>query len=199
MLYVVSVTLSALLEAVCHHPHATRNELPAIAALHRSFFFPIGQHAIPRTGLDWAESDRLVVDTPQKSFRWLRNFLRKVLKPRPRHGNPNPNFAMDASLYKTHTTSRGLVYRYWYAAASAGKRTLFFLHGFPSTSHDWRHQANFFRAHGYGVLVPDMLGYGGTAKPLETDAYKPSLICRDLVDLLDAEGIPRAVFVSHDW
>jgi soluble epoxide hydrolase/lipid-phosphate phosphatase len=106
---------------------------------------------------------------------------------------------MDSSCYKTYLTSRSLNYHYFYQPGVARLQTLLFLHGFPSTSYDWHHQVTFFRERGFGVLVPDMLGYGGTAKPEEAEAYVPSLVTQDLVDLLDAEDIKRVVVVAHDW
>jgi pimeloyl-ACP methyl ester carboxylesterase len=74
-----------------------------------------------------------------------------------------------------------------------------FLHGFPSTSYDWRKQVAFFGQEGYGLIVPDMLGYGGTAKPIDAAAYKQSLICADIVDILDAEKVGQAIVIGHDW
>jgi soluble epoxide hydrolase/lipid-phosphate phosphatase len=106
---------------------------------------------------------------------------------------------MEASLYKTLTVSRGFDYHYFYSPAQDGKHTVVFLHGYPSTSYDWHHQAAFFRSRGFGVLVPDMLGYGGTAKPLDVQAYKLSLMSRDIVDLLEAENLHGTIAVGHDW
>jgi len=56
----------------------------------------------------------------------------------------------------------------------------------------------FFRGKGYGLIVPDMLGYGGTSKPTNPAFYSNGL-ARDLVDILDAEGIKQAIFIGHDW
>ncbi|KAF7969817.1 hypothetical protein HWV62_25942 [Athelia sp. TMB] len=106
---------------------------------------------------------------------------------------------MEQSLYKDLQVSRGLTYHYYFSPATGTKPTIVFLHGFPSTSHDWRHQASFFSAKGYGVLVPDMLGYGGTAKPEDPAAYVQSLIVRDVVDILDAEGVQKFISIGHDW
>lgn len=106
---------------------------------------------------------------------------------------------MDPASYKDATTSRGLKYHYYYVAASGPQPTLLFLHGFPSTSYDWRHQVAFFQPRGYGILVPDLLGYGGTDKPDAPEEYAISRIVRDLVDVLDAEGIEKVVSIGHDW
>jgi soluble epoxide hydrolase / lipid-phosphate phosphatase len=106
---------------------------------------------------------------------------------------------MDASLYKDFTTSRGLNYHYYYSPPTGGQPTLLLSHGWPSSSYDWHGIIESLQPHGYGFLVPDQLGYGGTAKPEEVEAYKPSLISRDVVDILDHEGLARVVAVGHDW
>jgi len=103
------------------------------------------------------------------------------------------------SLYKGFTTSRGLNYYCYVAPARELKPTLLFLHGFPSTSYDWRHQVAFFVKKGYGLIVPDLLGYGGTAKPVDVEAYKSNLIVEDIIDILDAEGTQKVVSIGHDW
>ena len=109
----------------------------------------------------------------------------------------DPN--MDTSLYKSVKTSRGLTYSYWASTAQDGKPTLLFCHGFPSTSRDWRYIAPVLKDKGYGVIVPDMLGYGDTDKPTDPSLYVSSKISQDLVDILDAEGIDKAVAVGFDW
>jgi soluble epoxide hydrolase/lipid-phosphate phosphatase len=108
---------------------------------------------------------------------------------------------MDSSLYKTHTVSRGITYSYYFSPAKDDKRTIVFLHGFPSTSQDWKHQVAFFVQRGYGALVPDMLGYGGTDKPTidELDKYLLSPITQDILDLVEKENVGNAVVVGHDW
>ena len=45
----------------------------------------------------------------------------------------------------------------------------------------------------YRVLVPDMLGYGGTEKPLDAEEYSTKKLCADLAALLDVVGVSRAV------
>jgi soluble epoxide hydrolase / lipid-phosphate phosphatase len=106
---------------------------------------------------------------------------------------------MDASLYKDITTSRELKYRYFFAPATPSKPTVLLCHGFPSTSRDWRHIVPYFIDNGYGVLAPDMLGYGGTDKPTDPAAYVPSLLTKDVIDILDAENLDKVVAIGHDW
>ncbi|VDC04350.1 unnamed protein product [Peniophora sp. CBMAI 1063] len=103
------------------------------------------------------------------------------------------------SKYKKTTVSRGLSYLYYYSRAQDDKPTLFFLHGYPSTSADWAGIVAALEPKGYGILIPDMLGYGGTDKPTDPALYVSSGIVRDLIDLLAVEGIGKCVVIGHDW
>ncbi|TFY78138.1 hypothetical protein EWM64_g5874 [Hericium alpestre] len=106
---------------------------------------------------------------------------------------------MDPSGYKKYTTSRGLTYNYYAAKASPGKPTLVFVHGWPSSSWDWRKQVAFFQPKGYGLIVPDMLGYSGTDKPTDPKLYVGSALAQDVMNIMDNEGVGKAVLVGHDW
>ena len=57
----------------------------------------------------------------------------------------------------------------------------------------WRHQIGPWVRAGYRVLAPDMLGYGGTDKPLNAEDYSTKKLCADLAALLDIVGVSRAV------
>jgi soluble epoxide hydrolase / lipid-phosphate phosphatase len=68
---------------------------------------------------------------------------------------------MDSFSSSKFSTSRGLTYGYVHLAPAQGDRGkhILFLHGFPSSSYDWRYQIAYFRQRGYGIIVPDLLGY----------------------------------------
>ncbi|KAI9037438.1 alpha/beta hydrolase [Aspergillus affinis] len=76
--------------------------------------------------------------------------------------------------------------------------TFLFLHGFPSSSYDWRHQIAFFISQGHGVLAPDLLGYGGSSKPVSLDAYRARSMAAEIVEILDHEGLDQVHAVGHD-
>ncbi|KAG7447074.1 alpha/beta-hydrolase [Guyanagaster necrorhizus] len=107
---------------------------------------------------------------------------------------------MDSSLYKDFTTSNSHTYHYFFSPPKDdAKPYLLFLHGFPSTSFDWRHQVPFFLSEGYGLIVPDMLGYGGSSKPADAAEYRSTVLTKDLVELVDTESATRVVAIGHDW
>lgn len=118
---------------------------------------------------------------------------------------------MDKSSSKTFTTSRGFIYSY-HRCEPTGESlekadptdpplpVLLFLHGFPTSSLIWKHQIKYFQERRFAAIVPDLLGFGGTSKPKEAGAYKTSLICQDLIELLDAEDVHdhQVVAIGHD-
>ncbi|KAI0644398.1 alpha/beta-hydrolase [Trametes meyenii] len=63
-----------------------------------------------------------------------------------------------------------------------------------------RRQVAHLRPQGYGLLVPDIIGAGGTDKPADADAFRLAQIARDVADVLDAaEGLSKVVGIGHDW
>ena len=73
------------------------------------------------------------------------------------------------------------------------------LHGFPDSGHLWRHQVPALTGAGYRVIVPDMRGYGRSARPVEVDAYDIPRLVSDVGAVLADAGVPRAHVVGHDW
>ena len=76
---------------------------------------------------------------------------------------------------------------------------IIFVHGWPELSLSWRHQLPCFGALGFRAIAPDMRGYGrSTVHPRHED-YAVEHAVRDMLDLLDALGRDRAIWVGHDW
>src|SRR5215471_7241825 len=74
-----------------------------------------------------------------------------------------------------------------------------FCHGFPDLALGWRHQLEPIARAGFRAIAPDQRGYGGSSAPAPVEAYGLTELTGDLVGLLDALDIERAVFVGHDW
>jgi pimeloyl-ACP methyl ester carboxylesterase len=72
-------------------------------------------------------------------------------------------------------------------------------HGFPELAFSWRHQLQDLAAQGFRVIAPDQRGYGETESPAAIEAFDMENLCADLIGLLDARNIDRAVFCGHDW
>jgi soluble epoxide hydrolase/lipid-phosphate phosphatase len=104
-----------------------------------------------------------------------------------------PNYA------KTFTVSDGTHYGYIHVTAQLGKPTLLFLHGYPSSSYHWHNQVAQCESARYGMIAPDLLGYGDTSKPTEVSAYDGTVMAKHIIELLDHEKLPVVVGIGHDW
>lgn len=76
---------------------------------------------------------------------------------------------------------------------------VFLLHGFPSTSDQWRHQIRFLGEAGYRVIAPDQRGYSSGARPDAVEDYAMELIADDVVGMADALDIDDFHVVGHDF
>jgi len=75
-------------------------------------------------------------------------------------------------------------------------------HGFPELAYAWRHQLPALAGAGFRAIAPDQRGYGATGGPKGPDAvplYDMAHLTGDLVGLLDALDLEKAVFCGHDW
>ncbi len=72
-------------------------------------------------------------------------------------------------------------------------------HGFPELAYSWRHQLPALADAGFRAIAPDQRGYGASECPEPVEAYDLEHLTGDLVGLLDALGVERAVFAGHDW
>ena len=72
-------------------------------------------------------------------------------------------------------------------------------HGFPETSHAWRHQLSALADAGYHAIAPDLRGYGASECPSAIGQYTTLDIVSDLVALIDALGERDAIVVGNDW
>ena len=110
--------------------------------------------------------------------------------------------ASDTVYFKTHSSTTlpsGKTYSHIHIMPTGNKPYILFLHGFPTTSYLWRHQIAHFSARGYGILGPDLLGYRGSDKPAELEAYRLKKMAEDVISLLETLGVGRCFAVAHDW
>ncbi|RDW78879.1 alpha/beta fold hydrolase [Aspergillus mulundensis] len=105
-----------------------------------------------------------------------------------------------AHLIKAVTVPSGPTYRYIFSEPSSSlKPYLLFIHGFPSTSFDWRHQIDYFVSRGYGIVAPDLLGYGGSDNPPDLAEFTLKRQVLDLGAILDCEGVEDVFAIGHDF
>ncbi|KAF2710114.1 alpha/beta-hydrolase [Pleomassaria siparia CBS 279.74] len=119
-----------------------------------------------------------------------------------------PNYALRITL-----DDSGLVYTTVHVpprpaggSSNSTKPSILFLHGFPSSSYDWHNQIRHFSALGYGVIAPDLLGYGGSSSPPSSslEPYTFKSMCSDVMAIVKHCGVDvssgaRLHVVGHDF
>jgi pimeloyl-ACP methyl ester carboxylesterase len=78
---------------------------------------------------------------------------------------------------------------------------VFLMHGFPYDVHAYAEVATILAAAGCRVIVPYLRGYGAT-RFLAADTPRSgeqAALGADLLALMDALGVPRAVLAGYDW
>ena len=73
------------------------------------------------------------------------------------------------------------------------------LHGFPELAFSWRFQLPALAQAGFRAIAPDQRGYGRSDVPPDVADYGIDKILGDIIGLLDALELDKAVFVGHDW
>jgi len=104
-------------------------------------------------------------------------------------------------MQATHSVQAGVLDVAYYEAGPADGPPVVLMHGFPYDIHAYAEVAPLLAAQGCRVIVPYMRGYGGTRF---LDAATPrsgeqAAFGADLLALLNALSIPRAVLAGYDW
>ncbi|HET7489971.1 MAG TPA: alpha/beta hydrolase [Acidimicrobiales bacterium] len=73
------------------------------------------------------------------------------------------------------------------------------LHGFPQTSHEWRHQLPALAGAGYRAVAFDQRGYSPGARPEGVEHYRMHHLLADVLAVADGSGAERFDLVGHDW
>ena len=73
------------------------------------------------------------------------------------------------------------------------------LHGFPQSSHQWRHQLPALAGAGYRVVAPDQRGYSPRARPEDVAAYHVDRLVEDVLAIADRLAAKPFHLVGHDW
>jgi len=88
---------------------------------------------------------------------------------------------------------------FYLAYGAAHRPVIIFVHGWPELSISWRHQLPCFASLGFRAIAPDLRGYGRSSVYHHHAEYALEPIVQDMLDLLDAVGQDKAVWVGHDW
>lgn len=88
---------------------------------------------------------------------------------------------------------------FYLSCGSTSATPIIFVHGWPELSISWRHQLPVFAGLGFRAIAPDMRGYGRSSIYTRHEDYRLEEIVADMIDLIDALGVEKALWVGHDW
>lgn len=96
------------------------------------------------------------------------------------------NMKFDGDHQRVCRTSRNMVYNYYDFGTNKTETRLvaLLLHGHGDLSFGWRSTVPGFLAAGVRCIVPDLLGFGSSSKPVDTPAYRLCLMAADMLELL---------------
>lgn len=106
-----------------------------------------------------------------------------------------------ASFATLRQIDAGLLNVTYAEVGPAGGRPVILLHGWPYDIHTYVDVAPLLAGAGYRVIVPYLRGYGATRflSAASPRSAQPSAIASDIVALMDALGIDRAIVAGCDW
>ena len=112
-----------------------------------------------------------------------------------------PHAASSRHLEPLRSIDAGVLNIAYYEEGPADGPVVVLLHGFPYDVHSYVDVAPILAAKGCRAIVPYLRGYGPTRF---LDAATPrsgeqAAVGADLIALIDALGIKRAVFAGYDW
>jgi pimeloyl-ACP methyl ester carboxylesterase len=89
----------------------------------------------------------------------------------------------------------------FFEAGQSGGEAVFLLHGFPYDIHSYVDVIPRLAAAGYRVIVPYLRGHGPTRflDPAAPRSGQQAAIGADVIALMDALGIERAILAGYDW
>ncbi|MDY0057022.1 MAG: alpha/beta hydrolase [Methyloversatilis sp.] len=105
-------------------------------------------------------------------------------------------YAFDVKFFPFTSQGQSLEMAYIHLPGEAGKPVATLLHGKNFNADYWTSTARHLQKLGYGVLIPDQIGFGKSSKPVQYQYSFPTL-ARHTRALMAALGIERSIVVGH--
>ena len=99
-----------------------------------------------------------------------------------------PNY-VEIEGYRVHYLDEG----------PANGEVILMLHGEPTWSYLYRKMVPILNAAGYRTIVPDLIGFGRSDKPVSMDTHSYSFHVATQTQLVKALGLEDVTFVGQDW
>lgn len=106
------------------------------------------------------------------------------------------DYPYPVQTYQFPSQGQNLTMAYMYLPARQGKPTVTLLHGKNFNGAYWKRTADFLHDQGYGVLIPDQIGFGKSSKPRNYQ-YSFADLATHTNGLLNTLNINSTILVGH--
>ncbi|MBU0603703.1 MAG: alpha/beta hydrolase [Gammaproteobacteria bacterium] len=105
-------------------------------------------------------------------------------------------YAFAVKFFPITSQGQSLEMAYIFLPGEAGKPVVTLLHGKNFNADYWASTARHLQKQGYGVLMPDQIGFGKSSKPVHYQYSFPALASNTRA-LMKSLGIERSVVIGH--
>lgn len=85
------------------------------------------------------------------------------------------------------------------AGTPSARPPVILVHGWPEIAHSWKNQLPALGEAGWRAIAFDLKGFGKSSAPRAKSEYGIRKMAGDIIALMDALGIEKAVICGHDW
>lgn len=105
-------------------------------------------------------------------------------------------YDFDVNYFAFDSQRQSLKMAYIYLAPSQGMPVVTLMHGKNFNADYWTPTARYLQSLGYGVLIPDQIGFGKSSKPVDYQ-YSFAALAKHTHDLMDSLGIKDSIILGH--
>lgn len=105
-------------------------------------------------------------------------------------------YPFNVEYFTFASQQKQLTMAYMYLEGDKDKPVVTLLHGKNFNGAYWQESARFLHAKGYGVLIPDQIGFGKSSKPVDYQ-YSFGALAHNTMALMTSLGIAKSIIVGH--
>lgn len=105
-------------------------------------------------------------------------------------------YDFDVKVFPVSSQRQTLEMAYIHLEGEAGKPVITLLHGKNFNARYWTSTARYLQKKGYGVLIPDQIGFGKSSKPMHYQ-YSFAALASHTRALMKSLGIEKSIVLGH--
>lgn len=105
-------------------------------------------------------------------------------------------YPYEVKFHRFHSQEKTLEMAYMYLPPQNQNAVVTLLHGKNFNGAYWKQTAHYLHQKGYGVLIPDQIGFGKSSKPKHYQ-YSFSALANNTRNLMTSLGISKTIVIGH--